>query len=160
MITLNFDDYYLVAVYVPNSGEGLRRLQYRVDEWDQHFFNYLKKLKRKKDVIVTGDFNVAHGLLDIYDPNGKEKQPGFTQEERDSFQGLLDYGYVDTFRKLNPQKKEFTFWANRSKARETNSGWRLDYFLVSERLSQSVEETAILKDYLGSDHCPIKLVLN
>ncbi len=159
VITLNFDDFYLVAVYVPNSGEGLKRLTYRVNLWDQHFFNYLNKLKKKKNVIVTGDFNVAHQDIDIYDPSGKDKQPGFTVQERKSFQSLLDMGYVDTFRNFYPQKKEFTFWANRSLARLTDSGWRLDYFLASEKFQSSVKDSLILKDHLGSDHCPIKLEL-
>ena len=161
VITLEFDDFYLVAVYVPNSGEGLKRLLYRVDEWDKQFLKYLARIKKKKNVIVTGDFNVAHRDIDIYDPFGKDKQPGFTPQERQSFQGLLDTGFTDTYRHLYPDKQEFTFWANRAKSRVNNKGWRLDYFLVNNQMQykQDIHDSSILTNYTGSDHCPIKLIL-
>ena len=160
VITLEYKHFYLVSVYVPNSGEGLRRLDYRVNYWDKHFFMYLNKLKKKKSVIVAGDFNVAHQDIDIYDPNGKTKQPGFTLEERNSFQSLLDSGFIDTFRNFYPEKKEFTFWANRAGSRRSNKGWRLDYFLASEDFFYSkIKDSEILPNYTGSDHCPIKLVI-
>jgi exodeoxyribonuclease III len=157
VITLEYEDFYLISVYVPNSGEGLRRLYYRVNQWDVAFFDYILKLKLDKKVIITGDFNVAHTIFDIYDPIGKETQPGFTIDERRSFQSLLDSGVHDTYRHLNPDKKEFTFWANRANSRVGNRGWRLDYFLTSDM--ESVNNSEILMEYFGSDHCPIKLSL-
>jgi exodeoxyribonuclease-3 len=161
VVTLEFDEFFLVAVYVPNSGEGLRRLEYRVNEWDREFFNYLIKLKKKKNLIVTGDFNVAHQEIDIYDHIGKEKQPGFTLLERNSFRELLDSGFVDTYRYFNPTKREYTFWANRANARVGNKGWRIDYFLTSEKnkFCESFSDSKILEDCKGSDHCPVKLIL-
>jgi len=161
MITLEYDDFFLVSVYVPNSGEALRRLEYRVYEWDVVFQSYLKKLQKEKNVIVTGDFNCAHQDNDIYNPNNKINQPGFTPEERNSFQNMLDCGYVDAFRKFYPDKMEFTFWANRARSRDFNKGWRLDYFLVSNNkyFLSKFSDSTILSNYLGSDHCPIKLVL-
>jgi exodeoxyribonuclease III len=161
VITLEFDEFFLVSVYVPNAGEGLRRLEYRVNEWDKKFQKYLNKLSEKKNVIVTGDFNVAHQEIDVYDPIGKNFQPGFTPLERVSFQKLLDSGFMDTYRHLYPDKQEFTFWAARAFARESNKGWRIDYFLMSRgmKVEENVRECNILANYTGSDHCPIKLVL-
>jgi len=161
VITLQFEDFYLVSVYVPNAGEGLKRLQYRVDEWDYHFHKYLIKLKKRKNVIVTGDFNVAHTEMDIYNPLGREKQPGFTIQERGNFQNLIDSGYIDTFRHFYPDKTQFTFWANRANSRISNSGWRLDYFLISDNgnFKERIVNSEILSNYMGSDHCPIKINL-
>lgn len=161
MITLEYENFYLVSVYVPNSGEGLKRLDYRVNEWDKVLQKYLKKLRGEKNVIVTGDFNCAHEDIDIYDPNNKAMQPGFTKVERNSFRNMLEIGYVDTFRYLYPNKMEYTFWANRARSRDGNKGWRLDYFLVSDRNNfvSNVEDSQIMSNYLGSDHCPIKLII-
>ncbi len=161
MITLEYKEFFLVCVYVPNAGEGLKRLDYRVQDWDKVFQKYLKKLRSIKDVIVTGDFNCAYQDIDIYDPTNKSMQPGFTSDERNSFKKMLDSGYIDTFRYFYPDKMEFTFWANRARSRETNSGWRLDYFLVSDKNSfiNKVIDSQILSNYMGSDHCPIKLIL-
>ena len=131
---MEFDAFTLVATYVPNAGEGLKRLKYRIDEWDHDFHSYLKFLEtdRNKPVILAGDLNVAHNEIDIYDPKGKEKTPGFTPQERTSFTNLLASGFVDTFRVLYPEKVQYTFWSVRARLRPANKGWRLDYFLITE----------------------------
>ena len=123
----------LVATYVPNAGEGLKRLNYRITEWDADFHDYLKKLEsdKGKPVILAGDLNVAHHEIDIYDPKGKEKLPGYTPQERQSFTQLLERGFTDTYRYLYPEKVQYTFWSIRARLRPSNRGWRLDYFLMS-----------------------------
>ena len=123
----------LVAAYVPNAGEGLKRLSYRIEQWDADFHAYLKRLEKEKGkpVILAGDLNVAHHEIDLYDPKGKEKVPGYTPEERESFTQLLGMGFTDTFRYLYPEKVQYTFWSVRANLRTSNRGWRLDYFLIS-----------------------------
>ena len=134
LLTAEFHGFYLVAVYVPNSGEGLKRLDYRTKEWDKDFEKYLKELDKKKPVILTGDLNVAHQEIDIYDSNGKQKISGFTPEERRNFTELLENNrFVDTFRHFYPTEKKFSFWSTRGNMRPKGLGWRLDYFVVSQR---------------------------
>lgn len=133
VITAEYKEFILVATYVPNSGEGLKRLKYRVDEWDKDFSAYLLALRasKKKPLIITGDLNVAHNEIDIYDPKGKDKIACYTPQERESFGDFLKKGYVDTFRNLHPDQKKFSFWSARINARSDNRGWRLDYFLIN-----------------------------
>jgi exodeoxyribonuclease III len=158
VITAEFPNFYIVAVYVVNSGEGLKRLSYRTQEWDVAFFKYLHSLKEKKDVILCGDLNVAHKEIDVYDPKGKEKQSGFTPEERKSFSEFLELGYLDTFRHLNPEEKKFTYFTARQiQFRKENKGWRLDYFIINDSAKTRLVNSEILNDYEGSDHTPIKL---
>ena len=135
VITLEFESFFLVSVYTPNAGEGLKRLSFRTEEWDKAFFTHLKKLEKesKKAVICTGDLNVAHKEIDIYDPKGKDKTPGYTPQERSSFDDFLgEQKFVDTFRHLNPETVLYTFWSMRANLRPVNKGWRLDYFLINE----------------------------
>lgn len=158
-ITLDFGDYFLVNVYVPNSGNGLKRLDYRT-HWDKDFREYIKKLDRQKPVIMTGDFNVAHGDIDIARPKQNyNKSAGFTQTEIDGMTGHLKTGFVDTFRQLYPEKVVYTYWSYRAKARERNVGWRIDYFLVSKQLFEKVKDSYMLNEVYGSDHCPVVLDL-
>lgn len=133
-ITAEFEQFTLVAVYVPNAGEGLKRHSYRINEWDREFHAYLRALEKErgKPVIVTGDLNVAHRSIDIYSTNGKEKSAGFTPEERHSIDSLLKGGFCDTFRHLYPERVKYSFWSMRQKKRAANEGWRLDYFLMSQ----------------------------
>ncbi len=158
VVTAEFPNFYIVSVYVVNSGEGLRRLDYRTKEWDVAFFNYLHSLREKKDVILCGDLNVAHGEIDVYDPKGKEKQSGFTPEERNSFSKFLDIGYLDTFRHLYPEEKKFSYFTpRRVNFRKENKGWRLDYFVINKTAQERLVNSEILTEYEGSDHVPIKL---
>ncbi|KAH7654908.1 exodeoxyribonuclease III protein [Dioscorea alata] len=160
LVTVEFDKYYLINGYVPNSGEGLRRLAYRVNEWDTTLSNYLKDLEKSKPVILTGDLNCAHEEIDIFNPAGNRRSAGFTEEERKSFgDNFLSRGLVDTFRKQHPNVVGYTYWGYRHGGRKTNRGWRLDYFLVSESIADNVHDSFILPDIMGSDHCPIGLVL-
>jgi len=161
VITLEFDKFYLVHVYTPNSGQVLARLDYRVKEWDVDFRNYIKKLNEKKPTIVCGDLNVAHHEIDISNPKGNKKNSGFTQEERDSFTKLLSEAkMVDTYRHLNPEKVEYSFWTYMFNARKKNKGWRIDYFLVPEKIIKSVKSSNILTDVMGSDHAPVSMTIN
>lgn len=154
-----YEQFNLVNVYVPNSGSGLKRLDYR-SVWDQAFGEYLSGLQAKKPLIVTGDFNVAHQAIDLARPKQNyNKTSGYTQKEIDGFDGLLSIGLKDSFRILHPEKVAYTFWNQRFKARERNVGWRIDYFLVSESLMSKVKAAEILDDVHGSDHCPIALEL-
>ncbi|CAI9779505.1 unnamed protein product [Fraxinus pennsylvanica] len=160
LVTVEFDNFYLLSSYVPNSGDGLRRLSYRISQWDPSLSNYMKDLERLKPVILTGDLNCAHQEIDIYNPAGNRRSAGFTDEERNSFQtNFLDKGFVDTFRKQHPDVVGYTYWGYRHGARKTNRGWRLDYFLVSESISDMVHDSYILPDVTGSDHSPIGLIL-
>ena len=161
VITLEYDNFYLVSVYVPNAGEGLKRLNYRVKEWDKAFFEFLNKLKQKKDIIICGDLNVAHKEIDIFDPKSKKKSAGFTNEERESFSKFLEFGYVDTFRTLYPDVVKYSYFSTRAvrKSFEDNKGWRLDYFITNCNLMNKIVDSDILIEYEGSDHCPIKLVV-
>ncbi|XP_013631817.1 PREDICTED: DNA-(apurinic or apyrimidinic site) lyase, chloroplastic-like isoform X1 [Brassica oleracea var. oleracea] len=160
IVTAEFDSFYLINTYVPNSGDGLKRLSYRVEEWDRTLSNYIKELEKSKPVILTGDLNCAHEEIDIYNPAGNKRSAGFTIEERQSFgENFLEKGFVDTFRKQHPGVVGYTYWGYRSGARKTNRGWRLDYFLVSESIAANVHDSYILPDVNGSDHCPIGLIL-
>ena len=158
VITLEFKKMYLIHVYTPNSGEALARLKYRINTWDVEFRKYLLNLQKKKPIIVCGDLNVANENIDIHDPKHNTKSAGFTIEERDSFKKLLnDLKLVDTFRYLHPTDTIYSYWSYRRQARKNNKGWRIDYFLVSEKLISMVKKSKILTDTVGSDHAPIKL---
>jgi exodeoxyribonuclease III len=158
MITLEFKSYYLVHVYTPNSGEGLVRLDYRVKTWDKNFRNYIKKLEKTKSVIVCGDLNVAREEIDIAKPSNNKRNAGFTDEERNSFEKLLDETtLIDTFREKHPKTIKYSFWTYFHQARAKNIGWRIDYFLVSKKLLPKIKDSEILTDVLGSDHAPIVL---
>lgn len=160
LVTAEFDNFYLICAYVPNSGDGLRRLTYRITEWDTSLSNYIKELEKSKPVILTGDLNCAHEEIDIYNPAGNRTSAGFTNEERESFgTNFLSKGFVDTYRKQHPNVIGYTYWGYRHGGRKTNKGWRLDYFLVSESIADKVHDSYILPDVGGSDHCPIGLVL-
>ncbi|KAI3968181.1 hypothetical protein MKX01_018484 [Papaver californicum] len=160
LVTVEFDTFYLLNGYVPNSGDGLKRLSYRVTQWDSSLANYMKELEKSKPVILTGDLNCAHQEIDIYNPAGNRKSAGFTIEERQSFEtNFLSKGYADTFRRQHPGVVGYTYWGYRHNGRVTNKGWRLDYFLVSESIADKVHDSYILPDVLGSDHCPIGLIL-
>lgn len=158
MITLEYDHFYLVNLYAPNSGDKLKRLDYRM-RWEDLLLQYLSDLQHRKEVIVTGDLNVAHTELDIARPKGNEHRAGFTVEERQLFSRLLDTGFVDTFRALHPNTREYTFWTYLFAARRHNIGWRLDYFLVSANMIYSVQDSFIQTHIMGSDHCPIGIEL-
>ena len=164
IITIEYEKFFLICCYTPNSGEGLKRLGYRIDEWDKDFFDFVNNLKNKKDVILTGDLNVARENIDIFDPKGREKLAGFTLLEKNSFNNFLKSGYCDNFRSLHPNEKKFTFFTKRAKgAREGNKGWRLDYFVTNKDMKNiTVKECDILdkEKYLASDHIPIKLEFN
>ena len=160
VITLEYPDFYLVTVYVPNSQDDLRRLGYRVI-WEDAFRAYLGELDKKKPVIVCGDLNVAHKEIDLKNPKSNRKNAGFTDEERGKFQELLDAGFVDTFRHFYPDQRDiYSWWSYRFKARERNSGWRIDYFITSERLVPRLTSAKIHTEIYGSDHCPVELVID
>lgn len=160
ILTTEFEGFYLVNVYVPNSGDGLKRLEYRA-EWDADFGKYLASLRSKKNVIVTGDFNVAHQPIDLARPKENyNKTSGYTQVEIDGMTQILSHGFVDSFRKINPEKAQYSFWSVRFGARAKNVGWRIDYFLVDERMQNAIADAYILDQEMGSDHCPIGLVLH
>ncbi len=157
LITLEFEDFYLVTVYTPNSQNELLRLPYRM-EWEDDFADYLMSLKEKKGVIVCGDLNVAHQEIDLKNPKANRKNAGFTDEEREKLTKLLARGFVDSFRYFYPDAEGiYSWWSYRFKAREKNAGWRIDYFLVSEDLKEQMEGAAIHTGIPGSDHCPVEL---
>ena len=160
VITLEYEKFYLIACYTPNAGENLKRLDFRIDEWDKKFFEYINELKNKKDIILCGDLNVANNEIDIFEPKGHEKSPGFTIQERDSFKQFLNEGFVDTFREKYPNEQKFSFFSKRSKAKFDNKGWRLDYFVVNKNNKnfKIIESNMLEKNnYNSSDHIPIKL---
>ncbi|XP_052810457.1 DNA-(apurinic or apyrimidinic site) endonuclease-like [Mya arenaria] len=160
VITAEFDKFYLVTSYVPNAGRGLPRLPYRAKEWDVDFRNYLNNLNKTKPVVMCGDLNVAHEEIDIANPKTNKKSAGFTAEERQGFTDLLAEGYIDSFRELYPEEKgAYTFWTYMGNARGKNVGWRLDYFVLSEKLRDDLCDNVIRKDVMGSDHCPIVLYM-
>ncbi|XP_074575927.1 DNA-(apurinic or apyrimidinic site) endonuclease, chloroplastic isoform X3 [Curcuma longa] len=160
LVTVEFDTFYLICAYVPNSGDGLKRLNYRIKEWDPSLSKHMKELEQSKPVILTGDLNCAHQEIDIYDPAGNRRSAGFTKEERESFEmNFLSRGFVDTYRKQHPNAVGYTYWGYRHGGRKTNKGWRLDYFLVSESISDLAYDSYICPDVPGSDHCPIGLIL-
>lgn len=160
VITLEMDDFFLVCVYTPNSQDGLRRLDYRM-RWENDFRRYLQGLDSRKPVVVCGDMNVAHNEIDLKNPKTNRQNAGFTDEERNQMTALLEAGFADTFRHLHPtQEGIYSWWSYRFHAREKNTGWRIDYFLTSTRLLPRVREANILTDIMGSDHCPVELVLD
>ena len=157
VITLEFEDFYLVTVYTPNSQDGLKRLDYRM-EWETAFFTYLKGLEAAKPVVFCGDLNVAHKEIDLKNPKTNRKNAGFTDEERARFTGLLEGGFIDTFRYFYPDMEGiYSWWSYRFSARAKNAGWRIDYFCVSQALEGRIQDAKILTDVLGSDHCPVEL---
>ena len=159
VITLEFEDYYLVTVYTPNSQDGLRRLDYRM-QWEDDFLAYIKSLDEKKSVIYCGDLNVAHQEIDLKNPKTNRKNAGFTDEERAKMTTVLSSGFVDTFRYFYPDAEGiYSWWSYRFRAREKNAGWRIDYFIVSERLKDRLENASIHTEIFGSDHCPVELDL-
>lgn len=158
VITLEMEDFYLVTVYTPNSQDGLRRLEYRM-KWEDDFQAYLHKLDEKKPVIVCGDMNVAHQEIDLKNPKTNHKNAGFTDEEREKMTQLLSNGFIDTFRTLYPKQVTYSWWSYRFRAREKNTGWRIDYFLISERLKDRLEDAKIHTEIMGSDHCPVEIIL-
>ena len=158
VITLEMDDFYLITVYTPNSQDGLRRLDYRM-KWEEDFQAYLHRLDAIKPVIVCGDMNVAHQEIDLKNPKTNHKNAGFTDEEREKMTQLLSNGFIDTFRTLYPEQVTYSWWSYRFRAREKNTGWRIDYFLISERLKDRLEDAKIHTEIMGSDHCPVEIIL-
>lgn len=155
VITLEFDDFFLVNCYTPNSGRELARLEYRM-EWEDEFRKYLKNLDKTKPVILCGDLNVAHKEIDLKNPKTNRKSAGFTDEERNKMTVLLENGFTDTFRYLYPDKENvYTWWSYMGHAREKNVGWRIDYFIVSNRFADGIKEAYIFPEIMGSDHCPV-----
>ena len=158
VITLEMDDFNLVTVYTPNSQDELRRLEYRM-KWEDDFQSYLHKLDEIKPVIVCGDMNVAHQEIDLKNPKTNRRNAGFTDEERQKMTQLLSNGFIDTFRTLYPEQVTYSWWSYRFRAREKNTGWRIDYFLISERLRDRLVDAKIHTEIMGSDHCPIEIDL-
>lgn len=158
VVTLEFEDFYLVNVYTPNSQDGLRRLDYRM-RWEDAFRSYLKSLEASKPVVVCGDMNVAHNEIDLKNPATNHFNAGFSDEERGKMTELLGAGFIDTWRYQHPEDIKYSWWSYRGGARARNVGWRIDYFLVSEALREHIASTEIHNDVLGSDHCPVELVL-
>ena len=159
VITLEMPDFFLVTCYTPNSQDELRRLDYRM-KWEDDFRAYLLRLDAQKPVIVCGDLNVAHEEIDLKNPKTNRRNAGFTDEEREKMTILLDSGFTDTFRALYPEQVTYSWWSYRFRAREKNAGWRIDYFLISNRLKDRLADALIHTDVMGSDHCPVELVLN
>lgn len=160
LITLEFEDFYHVTAYVPNSQDKNARLDYRM-EWEDDMRNYLISLDNKKPVILCGDLNVAHNEIDLKNPKTNRKNAGFTDEERTQFSKLLESGFIDTFRYFNPKLEgAYSWWSYRFNARQKNAGWRIDYFISSKKLEKRLKDAKIHSDILGSDHCPVELILN
>ena len=160
VITLEMEQFYLITVYVPNSQDGLKRLDYRMT-WEDDFLSYLKGLEEKKPVVVCGDLNVAHQEIDLKNPKSNRKNAGFTDEERAKFSHWLEAGFTDTFRYFYPDQKDiYSWWSYRFKAREKNAGWRIDYFVTSASLNDKLVDAKIHTEVLGSDHCPVELLLD
>lgn len=156
VITLEFPTFYFIGAYVPNSGEGLKRLSFRMG-FEDDLLAYLQELDAKKPIIYTGDLNVAHEAIDIKNPKDNIHNAGFTLEERERFSRLLSHGFIDTFRYLYPEKVQYSWWSYRFNARASNAGWRIDYFVISERLKGQLQDSLIHNEILGSDHCPVEL---
>ena len=159
VITLEYESFFLVTVYTPNSQDELRRLDYRM-QWEDDFQAYLHRLDEQKPVIVCGDMNVAHEEIDLKNPKTNRRNAGFTDEERAKMTQLLGHGFIDTFRTLYPEQQTYSWWSYRFRAREKNTGWRIDYFLISERLRPQLTDAKIHTDIMGSDHCPVELDLD
>lgn len=159
VITLEMQDFYLITVYVPNSQDGLKRLDYRM-QWEDAFRSYIKELDKTKPVIICGDMNVAHKEIDLKNPKTNRKNAGFTDEERGKMSELLNSGFTDTFRFFHPdQEGAYSWWSYRFHAREKNAGWRIDYFIVSNRLAERLKSAEIHNEIFGSDHCPVEIIL-
>lgn len=158
VLTLEYDTFYLVNVYTPNSQDELRRLNYRMI-WEDEFRLFLMRLDQKKGVIVCGDLNVAHQEIDLKNPKTNRMNPGFTDQEREKMTRLLKSGFIDTFRTLYPDKIQYSWWSYRMNARANGTGWRIDYFIISERLKLALKEAKIHDDIMGSDHCPVSIEL-
>lgn len=157
VITLEFDKFYMVNCYTPNSGRELARLDYRMT-WEDAFAGYLKELDSKKPVIICGDLNVAHNEIDLKNPKSNRKNAGFTDEERGKIDNLLKSGFTDTFRKIYPEKEGcYTWWSYMFNSRANNAGWRIDYFLISDRINSNIKDAYIYSEIMGSDHCPVGL---
>ena len=159
VITLEMDHFFLVTVYTPNSQDGLRRLDYRM-KWEEDFQTFLQQLDQRKPVIVCGDMNVAHQEIDLKNSKTNRKNAGFTDEERNKFSALLNKGFLDTFRTCHPEEVTYSWWSYRFHAREKNAGWRIDYFVISQRLQELMTDAKIHTEVMGSDHCPVELDLN
>lgn len=160
VITLEFEDFYFITIYTPNSQDGLKRLSYRM-EWEKAFLAYIKGLEEKKSVVFAGDLNVAHKEIDLKNPKTNRNNAGFTDEERNAFSHLLESGFIDTFRHFYPDMEQiYSWWSYRFRAREKNAGWRIDYFVVSKALQDRLVDASIHTDIFGSDHCPVELVMN
>lgn len=159
VITLEMPDFYLVTVYTPNSQDELKRLDYRM-EWERDFQAYIRQLDQQKPVIVCGDMNVAHQEIDLKNPKTNTMNPGFTAEERQKFTELLASGFTDSWRYLHPDEVKYSWWSYRFQSRQKNVGWRIDYFVISDRLRDSLTGAEIHNEILGSDHCPVELVLS
>ena len=158
VITLEFEDFYFVCAYVPNSKDGLLRIDYRM-HWEDDLLKHLKKLDKQKPVVYTGDLNVAHNEIDLKNPDTNHESAGFSDQEREKFSTLLNSGFKDTFRELYPEEVKYSWWSYRMKARERNAGWRIDYFVVSDRFMDKVSDSLIYNDIYGSDHCPVGLII-
>lgn len=157
LITLEFEDFYMLTLYTPNAKRGLERLDYRM-KWEEDFLSYIKQLDKKKSVIFCGDLNVAHKEIDLKNPKTNRKNPGFSDQEREKFTRILDEGFIDTYRYLYPDREgAYSWWSYRMNARTKNIGWRLDYFIVSERLKNKIVDAKINSEVMGSDHCPVEL---
>ena len=159
VLTAEFENFYLVNVYTPNSKNELERLSLREKKWDPEFLNYLKELEKTKPVVTCGDFNAAHEEIDIARPKTNHHSAGFTDEERQGITNLIDAGFVDTFRSLHPDEVRYTWWSHWGHARENNVGWRIDYFFVSKVLKNNLKSAEIHEALMGSDHCPISIEL-
>jgi len=159
VITCEYEDFFLVTVYTPNSQSELARLDYRM-QWEDDFLQYLKKLEQVKPVVICGDLNVAHKEIDLKNPSSNRNSAGFTDEERNKFTQLLDNGFTDTYRYLYPDVRDaYTWWSYMNFARKNNAGWRIDYFVVSEALNEHIVDAMIYPEVMGSDHCPVGLIL-
>jgi len=158
VITLEYQDFYLVTVYTPNAQHELVRLEYR-QAWDRDFLEYVKVLEKNKPVIFCGDLNVAHKEIDLKNPRANERNPGFTIEERSGFERYIENGFIDTFREFNKEPGNYTWWSYRFNSRSRNIGWRIDYFCISGSIRDRLEDAFILKDIMGSDHCPVGIIL-
>lgn len=160
VITIEYDRFYLVTVYTPNAQRGLARLDYRTREWDVDFLAYCKRLERTKPVVICGDLNVAHTEIDLANPKSNRRNAGFTDEERSGMDRILKAGFIDTFRVFTKEGGHYTWWSYMGKAREKNVGWRIDYFLISRSLKPHLKNAFILPEVMGSDHCPVGIVLD
>ncbi len=160
VLTLEFESFYLVNVYTPNSQAELKRLEYRTKSWDRAFLTYLKNLEKTKPVVFCGDLNVAHKEIDLARPKDNVRNPGFTPEERESFDNIVAAGFIDTFRAFHTEGDHYSWWSYRTQARKRNVGWRIDYFCISPALRAQLLDASILSEIEGSDHCPVKVVFD